>query len=131
MSKVNTARKSIVSAKDLALAVVMHGVKGVTDLHNSKGFTVKTLDGAIDVVGADTDHGITLAACRANLFPASNGVRGRKGATTGESRDYSVQEVGETGAFVRLPVGLLGLCKGDTVTVHFEEDRIVVTRKGA
>jgi hypothetical protein len=130
MSNVNTARKSIVSAKDLALAVVMHGAKGVRDLHNSKGFAVKTLDGAIDVVGADSEHGATLADLRNTLFPASTGTRGRKGATVGESRDYSVQEVGETGAFVRLPVGLLGLCKGDTVTVTFEDNRIVVSRKG-
>ena len=130
MSNVNAARKSIVSAKDLALAVVMHGAKGVKALHDSKGFTVKTLDGAIDVVGADSDHGANLADLRNTLFPASNGVRGRKGATVGESRDYSVQEVGETGAFVRLPVGLLGLEKGDTVTVTFEDSRIVVSRKG-
>jgi hypothetical protein len=130
MSNVNTARKSIVRAQDVALSFLMGGTGAVLKLHNEKGFTAATLDNAIETVKAGGQDTSSLVSLRDQLFTKSTGSRGRKGATVGESRDYSVQEVGETGAFVRLPVGLLGLCKGDTVTVTFEDNRIVVSRKG-
>jgi len=128
MSNVNTTRKAIVSAKDIALAVVTGGASKVRELHNGSGFTAKTLDGAIALFDG-TEHGATLAALRGELFTAvSNGRRGRPAVAVGATREYSVQEVGETGAFVRLPVGVLGLIKGDTVTVSFDDGVITVTR---
>lgn len=128
MTNVNTARKAIVSAKDIALAVVTGGASKVRDLHNGSGFTAKTLDGAIALFDG-TEHGNTLAALRSELFSTVNsGVRGRKPATVGATREYTVQEVGETGAFVRLPVGLLGLVKGDKVSVTFDDGVISVVR---
>lgn len=128
MSNVNTARKAIVSAKDIALAVVTGGAAKVRDLHNGTGFTAKTLDGAIALFDG-TEHAATLSALRGELFTTvGNGRRGRPAVAVGARREYSVQEVGETGAFVRLPVGVLGLIKGDTVTVTFDEGVITVTR---
>lgn len=126
MSNANTARKAIVSAKDIALAVVTGGASKVRDLHNNTGFTAKTLDGAIALFDG-TEHGNTLAALRAELFATvGTGARGRKPVTVGATREYTVQEVGETGAFVRLPVGLLGLVKGDKVSVTFDDGVISV-----
>lgn len=128
MTTNNTTRKAIVSAKDIALALVTGGASKVRDLHNGSGFTAKTLDGAIALFDG-TEHGDTLAALRGELFAkAGTGTRGRKPATVGATREYTVQEVGETGAFVRLPVGLLGLVKGDKVSVTFDDGVISVVR---
>lgn len=119
-------RKQTVTAKDVALAAVMGGRDNVINLHSRSGFTLKTLDGAIDLVGSGTVHGDTLASLRGFLFQPSSGVRGRKGAVIGETRTYTCQEVNDTGAFLRLPVELLGLAKGDTAYVTFLDGQIVV-----
>jgi hypothetical protein len=126
MSNVNTARKSIVRAQDVALAFLMGGIGAVQKLHTDKGFTAATLDNAIETMTEGGQDTAKLVELRGKLFTKSTGSRGRKAATVGDSRNYSVQEVGETGAFVRLPVGLLGLVKGDEVRVTFLEGRIVV-----
>jgi hypothetical protein len=126
--KTNTvARKSIVRAQDVALSFLMGGVAAVQKLHNEKGFTAATLDSAIETMRDGGQTVVDLLFLREKLFTKSTGVRGRKAAQVGDSRVYSVQEVGETGAFVRLPVGLLGLAKGDDVRVDFLDGRIVVT----
>jgi len=126
MSNVNTARKSIVRAQDVALAFLMGGIGAVQKLHTDKGFTAATLDNAIETMTEGGQDTAKLVELRGKLFTKSTGSRGRKAATVGDSRNYSVQEVGETGAFVRLPVGLLGLVKGDEVRVTFLDGRIVV-----
>lgn len=126
MSNVNTARKSIVRKQDIALAFLMGGIGAVQKLHTDKGFTAATLDNAIETMTEGGQDTAKLVELRGKLFTKSTGSRGRKAATVGDSRNYSVQEVGETGAFVRLPVGLLGLVKGDEVRVTFLDGRIVV-----
>jgi hypothetical protein len=130
MSNVNSTRKPIVTAKDIALDLATGGAAKVREKFVNEGFTVKTLDGAIALFGGvETDLGATLSALRGELFTTvSNGRRGRPAVAVGATREYSVQEVGETGAFVRLPVGVLGLIKGDTVTVTFDDGVITVTR---
>ncbi len=126
--KANTvARKAIVRAQDVALSYLMGGVAAVEKLHNEKGFTAATLDSAIETMRDGGQNVVDLLFLREKLFTKSTGQRGRKAAQIGDSRVYSVQEVGETGAFVRLPVGLLGLAKGDDVRVDFLDGRIVVT----
>lgn len=132
MSNVNnTARKAIVRAQDVALSFLMGGVAAVEKLHTDKGFTAATLDNAIETMNEGGQDTAKLVALRDKLFQKSTGSRGRKAAQIGESRVYSVQEVGETGAFVRLPVGLLGLAKGDDVRVTFLDGRIVVESTSA
>ena len=126
MSNVNTARKSIVRAQDVALAFLMGGIGAVQKLHTDKGFTAATLDNAIETRTEGGQDTAKLVELRGKLFTKSTGARGRKAASVGDTRNYSVQEVAETGAFVRLPVGLLGLVKGDEVRVTFLDGRIVV-----
>jgi hypothetical protein len=132
MSNVNnTARKAIVRAQDVALSFLMGGVAAVEKLHNEKGFTAATLDSAIETMRDGGQNVADLLLLREKKFAKSTGQRGRKAAQIGDSRVYSVQEVGETGAFVRLPVGLLGLAKGDDVRVTFLDGRIVVESTSA
>jgi len=119
------ARKSVVNAKDIIVALMCNGIEGVTNLFNTKGFTVATLDSAIDTLSG-TEHGASLASFRDANFEKSNGVRGRKAAAVGDVRRYSVQEVKDTGVFIKLPVELLGLVKGDDAEVTFSDGRIVV-----
>lgn len=122
-----STRKTSVFAKDIVLALVMGGDRAVINLYNNSGFTAKTMDNAIALVADNnSEHASSLTALRGELFPASTGQRGRRPAQVGDVRSYSVQEVGNTGAFLRLPVELLGLAKGDTAYVTFENGAIVV-----
>lgn len=123
----NAARKSIVRGQDVALTYLMGGAAAVAKLHDEKGFSAATLDNAIETIAKGGQDTANLADLRDKLFTKSTGSRGRKAAQIGDSRVYSVQEVGDAGAFVRLPVGLLGLAKGDDVRVDFLDGRIVVT----
>lgn len=125
----NDARKARVTAQDVAMLMLIGGgVPAVAALHERSGIAEKTLDAAVDLLSADTEKAAALAAFRDDAFPGSDGVRGRAPARVGDVRGYRVQEVGETGAFIRLPVALLGLAKGDTASVSFADGRIVVTR---
>jgi hypothetical protein len=68
-----------------------------------------------------------LEALRSDLFgEGGTGERGRPSAKIGESRGYKVQQVGDSDPFIRLPVSLLGLAKGGTATVTFDNGVIRV-----
>lgn len=124
-----TTNKKRVTAQDVAmLMLVGGGVDAVKALHVSAGIVAGTFDKAIELLGASPENADALADLRDELFASEgNGARGRPAVQIGQSRTYRVQEVGETGAFVRLPVGLLGLAKGSTATVTFQDGRIIVT----
>lgn len=121
--------KKRVTAQDVAmLMLVGGGVDAVKALHTSAGIVAGTFDKAIELLGASPDNADALADLRDELFTSEGaGARGRPAVQIGQSRTYRVQEVGETGAFVRLPVGLLGLAKGQSATVTFQDGRIIVT----
>ena len=57
--------------------------------------------------------------------------RGKKAPVAGESRNYKAQKVKDGNPFLRLPLDVLGIGKGDIATVAFDGDVIKVTRKKA
>ncbi len=122
------SRKNTVQAKDIVIAMMLDGIAGVESLHTEKGFTKATCNTAaklLDEKSKDTlAHELRVFA--ADTFGGGSGQRGRSAVKVGESRVYSVQQVGEAGAFIRLPVDLLGATKGTNVTVTFHGDHIVV-----
>jgi hypothetical protein len=124
---VNTAKKRV-TAQDVAmLMLVGGGVEAVTRLHETAGIVAGTFDKAVELLAASPENADALADLRDSLFASEgSGARGRPAVTIGQTRSYRVQEVGETGAFIRLPVGLLGLQKGQTATVSFENGKITV-----
>jgi hypothetical protein len=123
------ARKVRVTAQSVAFLALTEGVSAVTRLHNSPGSEIAaaTFDSACDLLASQPETQSALVALRSDLFGDDEpGARGRPAAKVGDSRAYKVQQVNDTDPFIRLPVSLLGLAKGSTATVTFENGRIIV-----
>ena len=123
------ARKVRVTAQSVAFLALTEGVAAVTRLHNSPGSEIAaaTFDSACDLLASQPETQSALVALRSDLFGDDEpGARGRPAAKVGDSRAYKVQQVGEMDPFIRLPVSLLGLAKGQAATVTFENGRITV-----
>ena|SRR3989338_11711481 len=56
-------------------------------------------------------------------------TRGRKTLVAGSERDYKAQQIEAGGPFLRLPLGALKIEKGQTLSVVFKKDQIIVQRK--
>ena len=124
------ARKVRVTAQSVAFLALTEGVAAVTRLHNSPGSEIAaaTFDSAVDLLATQPEVAASLAAIRSDLLgDGEPGARGRPAAKVGDSRAYKVQQVGEMDPFIRLPVSLLELAKGQSATVTFEDGRIIVT----
>ena len=124
------ARKVRVTAQSVAFLALSEGVAAVTRLHNSPGSEIAaaTFDSAVDLLASQPEVAASLAAIRSDLLgDGEPGARGRPAAKVGDSRAYKVQQVGEMDPFIRLPVSLLELAKGQSATVTFEDGRIIVT----
>jgi len=123
------ARKVRVTAQSVAFLALTEGVAAVTRLHNTAGSEIAaaTFDSACDLLASQPETQSALVTLRSDLFGDDEpGARGRPAAKVGDSRAYKVQQVNDTDPFIRLPVSLLGLAKGSTATVTFEDDRIIV-----
>lgn len=132
MANTTTAprKASRVTAQDVVLALTLDGIDGVRDLHARDGIALATFDKAgafLAEKGRDEDR-LTLAELSDELYPdQGTGERGRPAARIGETRTYSVQQVGDGGLFFRCPVDLLpGVRKGASVRVTFTAEGITV-----
>lgn len=128
---VTTSRKATkVEMKDVVLALTMEGIDGVRALHKASGIALATFDKAgafLAEKGRDEDR-LALADLSDELYPnEGTGERGRPAPRVGETRTYSVQQVGDGALFFRCPVDLLpGMRKGASVRVTFTADGITV-----
>jgi len=109
--------------KDVQLAYIIDGIEGVSNLTPlpGKNTLIQAING-LDAKGMEVNDLIEFTALN---YPGGNG-RGRASITIGDSRTYKVQEVKTGGVFLRLPLSTLNVAKGETVSVSFEEGRIVV-----
>jgi hypothetical protein len=131
MTNVNTApvRKVRVTSQQVAFLMLTEGADGVTRLNDKPGCEIApaTFDGAVELLASQPQQREALEALRAQILgDGAPGERGRPAAKVGDSRDYKTQQVGDSDPFVRLPVGLLGALKGQTVTVTFGNGVITV-----
>lgn len=126
------ARKARTTSADVALLMfaapsVAQGIADVRRLHDSQGIAAATFDKAVELVAADPAKAAALAALADECHPGGTGERGRPAARLGDTRAYRAQQVGDDGdVFVRLPVGLLGARKGQSVAVTFNDGSITV-----
>jgi hypothetical protein len=129
-AQITPVRKARVTAQQVAFLMLTEGPAGVERLHAKPGHEIAaaTFDGAIDLLASQAQHREALEALREQLLGGDEpGQRGRPAAKVGDVRGYRVQQVHDTDPFIRLPVSLLGLGKGQTATVSFQDGRIVVT----
>jgi hypothetical protein len=125
---VNNARKVRITSQQVAFLALTEGVGAVETLHGKPGCEIApaTFAAAVELLATQPETAAALSALADALAPESSGERGRPAAKVGESRTYRVQEVNDSGAFIRLPVGLLGLAKGGVATVTFDNGVIRV-----
>lgn len=122
-------RKVRVTAQQVAFLMLTEGAASVEKLHHKPGCEIATatFNGAIELLATQPQQREALETLRDTLLGGGEaGERGRPAAKVGEARAYKVQQVGESDPFIRLPVGLLGALKGETVTVLFGKDGITV-----
>ena len=125
----NTDRKSRVTSKDLVVTYLLSGIADVAHMLADHTSPVATLDKAISEIAERGAKDTSELEGLRDRFAAArgNGQRGRKAARPGETRDFSVQKVGDDGdLFIRLPVSLLGVKKGNLVRVTFGADSLTV-----
>lgn len=119
-------KRSTISFKDVQIAYLMDGVSSIEKLHNEKKASTATIRRALN----NLRHGgreVTLLEkwIQDNL---GVGVRGRAAPQAGQERVYRAQQIKSSGPFLRLPLSALSVNKGETVSVRFEKDRIVVKK---
>ncbi len=122
-------RKVRVTSQQVAFLALTEGADAVASLHSRPGCEIApaTFDAAVDLLAGQPAVREALEALRSDLFgEGGTGERGRPAAKIGESRGYKVQQVGDSDPFIRLPVSLLGLAKGGTATVTFDNGVIRV-----
>jgi len=124
-------RKVRVTAQSVAFLALTEGMAGVTRLHNAPGSEIAsaTFDSAIDLLASQPEVAASLAAIRSELYgDGEPGARGRPAAEFGDHRVYKAQQVNDGDCFIRLPVNLLRVGKGEGVKVLFEDGVFTVTR---
>lgn len=122
-------RKVRVTAQQVAFLMLTEGAASVEKLHHKPGCEIAaaTFNGAIELLATQPQQREALETLRDTLLGGGEaGERGRPAAKVGEARAYKVQQVNDSDPFIRLPVGLLGALKGETVTVLFGKDGITV-----
>ncbi len=122
-------RKVRVTSQQVAFLALTEGADAVASLHVKPGCEIApaTFDAACELLAGQPAVREALEGLRSDLFgEGGTGERGRPAAKVGESRGYKVQQVGDSDPFIRLPVSLLGLAKGGTATVTFDNGVIRV-----
>jgi len=129
----STARKAPVTHKDLAMAYLMagagaKGVAAISPMLANHTDPVAVLDKVIAGLETANQNVAELTTLRDEFADAlTPGVKGRKPVAVGQTRAYSVQQIGDGDFFIRLPVGPLGVRKGDKVSVDFATGKVSVT----
>jgi len=119
-------KRSTLSFKDIQIAYLMNGVNSVEKLHKDGKASTATIRRALSHLRTGgREVGGLEKWIHDNL---GIGVRGRAAPQPGQERVYRAQQIKTSGPFLRLPLGALEIGKGETVTVCFEDDRIVVKK---
>jgi len=125
----------MISNKDVKLAFFMNKLPGVEALCKQSNPSVNVMRTAIADLEADDVPGITkLRKFVDENYPEPEKGHSRKPVELGETRSYKAQTKGkdvETEPFVRVPVELLGIAKGQPVDITFNDGQIVLRAPAA
>jgi hypothetical protein len=119
-------KRTLVSYKDVQLAYLLEGVDAVARQWRTGNVSKSTVRRAVKKLQEANEEVAKLERWVVeNVGPIG---RGRSAPQAGETRSYKAQQIGDGGPFLRLPLDSLGVRKTDFVRVHFEDERIIVTR---
>jgi hypothetical protein len=122
----NINERNLVSFKDVQIAYLMEGVTGVQHLMEQGKVSKPTIRRALRKFH---EQGNTPAEFERWVAEKVGPIgRGRSAPSVGETRSYKVQQIKNTGPFLRLPLDSLGIKKGGVVRVKFEDGKIVVSK---
>ncbi|MCP4500253.1 MAG: hypothetical protein GY822_09870 [Deltaproteobacteria bacterium] len=119
-------KRVLISHKDLQIAFLLEGVDGVQKKYDTGNVSKATLRRTIKSLADSGKDAADLERWYAENFGTLG--RGRGAPTPGESRSYKVQQIRRSGPFLRLPLDSLGVKKGDTVRVKFEDNTIGIEK---
>tara|TARA_Y100001934_G_C11593909_1_gene424567 strand:+ start:98 stop:472 length:375 start_codon:yes stop_codon:yes gene_type:complete len=120
-------RKQSHNYKDVQIAFLLDGLKGVQKLHEREQLSREVVQKAVKILkslGKDTE---SLAQWAKLQFRVKR--LGRPAPKVGEHKLYKAQQIKDGGLFLRLPVETLVDAKGMALEVRFEADRIEVRKK--
>lgn len=129
--KATTTKREMVTYKDVIILFLSEGLSAVekqVEAGKLKPATVRRA--AEDLKTTAPSHAESLLAFVDKVKPPRQG-RGRPSPQAGDNRDYKAQKIGTHEPFLRLPLGALGVKKGQVVTVRFSEDRLTVLKKAS
>jgi len=127
--KATGAKSEKVIYKDVEIAYLAEGLNAVKTMIEG-GIKPAVVRRAADELSVKyPEKADMLRMFVENSYPST--VRGRLPPTAGEERDYKAQQVKTGAPFLRLPLDLLGIKKGQVATVSFNEDKIEVWKKTA
>src|SRR5688572_21559503 len=121
-------RRSTFSFKDVEILYLVEGLSPIIKLHKEKKVSPATIRRAVVALKNVGKMGSSLENWVSENLRV--GSRGRAAPKIGQERVYRAQQINESGPFLRLPLGALRAVKGDTLCVLFENDCIVVKKKG-
>lgn len=119
-------KRSTVSFKDVQIAYLCSGIGPIEQLYNKRLASINTIRRALHQLKTNGSPVESLESWFSENFGA--GIRGRAAPQAGQERVYRAQQIKTTGTFLRLPLSALAIGKGETVSVKFEKDRIVVKK---
>jgi hypothetical protein len=123
------AAKKGTTYKDVIIMFLAEGLSLVEKNVESGKVTVSAVrKAAAELKDTFPERADLLSAFADKVQPVSTG-RGRSPPKPGDDRDYKAQKIGDNEPFLRLPLGVLGVKKGQSVTVRFQADRLMVTKK--
>lgn len=118
-------RKIRLSYKDLQILFLTEGVTGVDRAYSADLASKTTIRRALRKL---RDSGHTAEELEKWVLIRLGGTgRGRAAPVPGEKRNYKAQQIKTGGPFLRLPLDVLGIKKGQTVLAQFRDDCIVIT----
>lgn len=121
------SKKRGITHKDVVIMFLAEGLSLIEKNFQSGKVTITALRrAALDLKESYPERSDLLTAFVDNLPPAG---RGRTAPKAGDERDYKAQKIGTNEPFLRLPLSVLGVKKGEAVTVLFQEGVLKVTKK--
>lgn len=126
MNDENKNKRKLVSYKDIQIAYLMDGIEGVKKIWDSGNASKATVRRAVKLLQGTSSDTTELERWLTDAIGAVG--RGRTAPKPGETRSYKAQQIKNGSPFLRLPLDSLGVEKGGTVRVRFDDDRIIITR---
>lgn len=122
-------KKEKITYKDVVIMFLAEGLGLVQKLVETGKVSSSAVHRAAEDLKAQfPDRADLLTKYADSVAPADRG-RGRVAAKIGDERDYKAQKIGGNEAFIRLPLGVLEVKKGQLITVRFAADRLTACKK--